>query len=601
MIELLPSQRRTASAAACSLALLVTAGGCGGRGDGNGPAAAMPAPEAAATLPGSLGADGWASVAADGSRYTVTGGQGADAAHTFHVRTRRQLIEALYGPGGDPRTATPDNTPKLIYVHGTVDLGSDDTGRPLAAEDYMRSCPTAYDSFARFDADYKAAYQPDRWLRQSLDSDNRPPALPLADADGRPTLEAQRACFAAAQARQVVLQVGANTSLLGVGRDARIVHGNLRLGELATAGSDAEGRPVLAVHRPVHNIVVRNIGFEDAYDFFPAWDPKDSFSIAAADFGVGLCSKTYEAATDQGPHQCPSRKGGRWNAEYDLLSVINASQVWIDHNSFSDGDRPDRLDPPVPHWPAPFNEREQKVQHHDGALDITLLGTRVTVSYNHFHHHDKTQLLGGSDSTVRYSDGQREVASYGPGSLAVTLHHNRYQHTVQRQPRVRFGRVHVYNNHYSGQLKPDDASLPVPDYAWSVAWTLSTAAKLYVENNVLEILPGSEGQALPGAAKLSFGDSLSSSLANRGKCVAAGFRDADCDTYFHESGTLLNGSEVAAGSLLAAAQARGTGNNAPVRVLDAGYWVPASSYAYTAQPAAAVAAEVLARAGAGKL
>lgn len=45
------------------------------------------------------------------------------------------------------------------------------------------------------------------------------------------------------------------------------------------------------------------------------------------------------------------------------------TRVWIDHCSFSDGQRLDKQFPPV--YAAPYNQPEQKVQHHDAAIDIT--------------------------------------------------------------------------------------------------------------------------------------------------------------------------------------------------------------------------------------
>ncbi|WP_119157147.1 hypothetical protein [Caldimonas tepidiphila] len=585
---------------ACLAALLSACGGGGEAGDG--PARTPIAAKKVANPPSSLGADGWATVGADGGSYPVTGGEGADAKHVYVVKNRQQLVKALYGKVvDDPLAARPDNTRKIIYISGTVDLNVDDEGVPLTHEDYMRKCETSYASFAEFDAAYKAAYDPNLWIRQSLEADNRPPLLPFTDADGKLTLEGQRACFANEQARRVVLRVGSNTSILGLGSDARIMNGNLRLGDFSFgSGKDAAGRTLLAENIRAENIVIRNIAFEDSYDMFPGWDPKDSFSITASEFNTGSCRKVYDAVADTGPHKCPSRRGGRWNAEYDLISVLNATNVWIDRNTFSDGARPDKMDPPVPTWAAPFNVPEQKVQHHDGLVDVTMFGNRVTISYNQFRQHDKTHLIGGNDVAERFSDGNREVASYGPDKLAVTLHHNHYQDTVQRQPRGRFGKVHVYNNYYTGTLKPRSSSLPSPDYAWSVAWQIGTASKLYVENNMLEILPGAIGDALPTPSRLTMGDSVSSTTANRDRCVAAGYSAADCDTYFQDIGTLLNGTALADGSLLAAAQGRAGGSTVLVRSLN-DYWKPGTSYAYTAQPTGAVKAEVLAKAGAGKL
>lgn len=597
-----PSIRRARIAL---LASAVSLFACGGGEDAPAPAAQTPPP--APTAPSSLGADGWATVNPDGTPFVVTGGHAADAAHTYVVTNRAQLIAALYGSASaDPSTATPDDTPKRILISGTVDLNVSDANEPMTPEDYMRSCTTSYTSAAAFWVDYKAAYAPQAWLRQSLESDNRPPALPTTAPGGALTLEGQRACFSQAQGRRIVLRVGSNTSILGLGHNAKIVRGNLRLGDVAVGSTrDANGYAVLGRNMPARNIVIRNIAFEDSYDFFPAWDPKDSFSIASGEFGTGLCARTYNAAADTGPHQCPSRRGGRWNAEYDLISVLNATQVWIDHNRFSDGDRPDRLDPPVPEWGAPFNEREQKVQHHDGAVDVTLLGSQVTLSYNHFLNHDKSNLLGGTDTAAAYSDGTQIVARSRPDKLAVTMHHNHFENSVQRMPRARFGKVHVYNNLYQGTLKPSEASLPVPDYPWSVAWTIGTASKLYVEANVLEVAPGAPGDTLPSAARLTFGDSVSSSVSNRDRCTAAApgpaYAAADCDTYFFAGSTLLNGTLVPEGSLLTAAQARASSSTVAVRALDAGYWVPSASYRYIAQPVSDVKTDVLNNVGTGRL
>jgi pectate lyase len=61
------------------------------------------------------------------------------------------------------------------------------------------------------------------------------------------------------------------------------------------------------------------------------------------------------------------------------------------------------------------------------------------VSWNHVFSHDKSFLLGHSDDN----------ASQDTGHLRVTYHHNYFDGTTQRHPRVRFGNpVHVYNNYY---------------------------------------------------------------------------------------------------------------------------------------------------------
>jgi pectate lyase len=97
----------------------------------------------------------------------------------------------------------------------------------------------------------------------------------------------------------------------------------------------------------------------------------------------------------------------------DGINVEYSTRVWIDHNTFSNG--------------------------FDGAVDIKRASDFVTVSWNRFLDHDKTMLLGHSDS----NGGEDR------GHLRVSYHHNYFDGTNQRHPRVRFGNpVHVYNNFY---------------------------------------------------------------------------------------------------------------------------------------------------------
>ncbi|MGN0614485.1 MAG: right-handed parallel beta-helix repeat-containing protein [Porcipelethomonas sp.] len=74
----------------------------------------------------------------------------------------------------------------------------------------------------------------------------------------------------------------------------------------------------------------------------------------------------------------------------------------------------------------------------DGALDCKK-STYVTFSYNHFWDNGKCNLLGLSEATT---DG-----------LYITYHHNWYDHSDSRHPRVRYYSAHVYNNYYDGNSK----------------------------------------------------------------------------------------------------------------------------------------------------
>jgi pectate lyase len=175
----------------------------------------------------------------------------------------------------------------------------------------------------------------------------------------------------------------------------------------------------------VDNVIIRNIHFSDAYDYFPAWDPKDNSQ-------------------------------GEWNSDYDNLTLRGATHVWIDHCTFDDGARPDNLEP------VHFGRR---VQHHDGLLDITQQSNWVTVSWNHFRQHDKTTLVGSSDNQM-----------LDQGKLKVTFHHNLYEEVRERTPRVRYGQVHLYNNLY---LAKHGSAYP---YGYSIG--VGVASQIVSEANV---------------------------------------------------------------------------------------------------------------------
>ncbi|MFV2084412.1 RICIN domain-containing protein [Micromonospora sp. LOL_021] len=102
------------------------------------------------------------------------------------------------------------------------------------------------------------------------------------------------------------------------------------------------------------------------------------------------------------------------NWDDDAINVQeSATNIWIDHNSFTNG--------------------------YDGAVDIKRGSDYITVSWNRVFGHDKSMLLGHSDNN----------AGQDVGHLRVTYHHNWFDGSGTRHPRVRFGNpVHVFNNYY---------------------------------------------------------------------------------------------------------------------------------------------------------
>lgn len=317
--------------------------------------------------------DGWAS--AEGG---TQGGADASAQHVYTVRNRSQLVDALQ----------PGDYPRIVRVVGRIDLSTDASGKPLGFSDYKDA---AFDPVA-----FAAAFDPATWGKA-------PPEGPQEEARKR---------SARNQSSQTVLRVPSRTTIVGVGTDAHIVNGTLFL-------------------EKVDNVIIRNIHFSDAYDYFPAWDPKDNAN-------------------------------GEWNSEYDNVTLRGATHVWIDHCTFDDGARPDDGEPVM---------LGRQVQHHDGLLDITQQSNWVTVSWNHFHNHDKTTLVGSSDNQVLDKD-----------KLKVTFHHNWYRSVKERTPRVRYGQVHVYNNLFSGRR---DGAYP---YAYSLG--VGAQSAIYSERNAWQEAPG---------------------------------------------------------------------------------------------------------------
>ncbi|MBB6545379.1 pectate lyase family protein [Nonomuraea rubra] len=243
------------------------------------------------------------------------------------------------------------------------------------------------------------------------------------------------------------------------------------------------------------NVIVRNLAVHDAYDCFPVWS------------------------------------GGDWKTDYDNLMISESTHVWVDHVTLTDGDRPDQAEPFY------FGKR---FLHHDGLLDVVRGSDLVTISWSVFSGHDKSLLWGNTDNP-----------EHDAGKLRVTLHHNLLSGLNQRAPRVRHGKVHVYNNAY---VVPAGT-----DYQYS--WGVGVNSAIYAQNNTFS------------------GTSPDRIIHGWG------------GTAIHEEGTLVNGRPV---DVLAAYNAV----KDPDLGSDVG-WTPALHG--RVDPARAVPALVKARAGAGRI
>jgi pectate lyase len=169
----------------------------------------------------------------------------------------------------------------------------------------------------------------------------------------------------------------------------------------------------------------------------------------------------------------------------DTIQIESATHIWIDHNTMS-------------------STIEDDPDVYDGLLDITHAGDYVTVSWNIFRDHWKTSLVGHSDGN----------GSEDRGHLRVTYHHNWFDRTFERSPRVRFGEtVHVFNNYYSNILN-DSASYAIASVE---------DAGLLVERNVFENVQqacwSASGYADSGPGRLVARDN---SLTSSGPCEVNG-------------------------------------------------------------------------------
>ncbi|MFJ7295077.1 pectate lyase family protein [Streptomyces collinus] len=332
---------------------------------------------------------GWASAGPG-----TTGGAGG---RTWTVDTRAELKAALANDG-EP------TAPKAIRVVGDIDGHESENGSLLGEQDYApgydlgryMSC-FGEDGASWSDTRFGHCKQ-QRQLRQT--GSNKEKA-------------------------QIQLTVPSNTTLVGAGRDARL------LGVFLTVNTGS-------------NIIVRNLHLEAPVDHFTGWSPDDGTR-------------------------------GSWNARFDAMTVITGRNIWIDHCTFTDGRFPDRE--------APLGFHGERVQRHDGLLDIEDGSDFVTVSDSRFEDHDKAILIGSGDGR-----GDRDR-----GHLKVTFARNLFSDIVQRAPRVRFGQVHVVNNVHRGRA---------PLYALGVG----VESAIFSERNVFRYPGGGPSLAVAAYGGAEFRD-----------------------------------------------------------------------------------------------
>jgi len=188
----------------------------------------------------------------------------------------------------------------------------------------------------------------------------------------------------------------------------------------ATVAADTAAELLAAIARPepltvcVSGTITLPAGMYDVASDKSIVGVGATAGISGGGFNIGLPVSTATTPPADAVHNVIVQNLSFRNASDDSINVqMFSHHVWLDHNDLAQG--------------------------YDGLIDIKRGSSYVTVSWNHTHHHTKNMLLGHDDGN----------AAQDTGRLMVSYHHNWFDRTPQRNPRVRFGEpVHVYSNYY---------------------------------------------------------------------------------------------------------------------------------------------------------
>lgn len=326
---------RPHGAVLCMFLLLSACGGGGSSdGGGSGGAASSAASSSASTAPLEVPAD-VTGFAAQGAG--TTGGADAPASNTYVVHNWAELNSALANANSPTYASNPaaaKSEPKIIYIVGSI-WGTDLGNGKFADEAYYKSLNTtaAKWDWALYIQSLDTAYMADLNARATAGD-----ADAVAQKAKISALNSARTTLSNIQKAQIQFIVPSNTTVMGVGPDAKIIDGYFSIN--ATS-----------------NIVIRNLEFQAPIDLTPSY--------------------TSTVGKEE------------WNARFKAISMVTGKQIWIDHCTFSDGAHPDGET-------LTINGVTKEIQRHDGLLDIEDSSDYVTVSYSVFKNHDKTNMVGGS-------------------------------------------------------------------------------------------------------------------------------------------------------------------------------------------------------------
>ena len=106
----------------------------------------------------------------------------------------------------------------------------------------------------------------------------------------------------------------------------------------------------------------------------------------------------------------------------DAINIKASHHVWVDHCEL-------------------YNKIGDSVamNTYDGLIDINNNSSNITVSWCYLHDNIKTSLIGHAD------DPSLEK---GDSRMRLTFHHNLFRRTAQRNPSIRYGAIHMFNNYF---------------------------------------------------------------------------------------------------------------------------------------------------------
>ena len=300
----------------------------------------------------------------------------------------------------------------VIIIDGMIDMSEGklwDSGSnsmstaPTAMDTFVKSVSTSgtYTSYADWVDKYTAAC-----AENTEDGDSTAPS-----GAAHSSLYSDLWKLNKAYGNLIKITLNSNTTLVGKNENSGIRGGSIQI----------SGKS---------NIQIRNLIIQDPCDPFPHHEVSTSNSVYKASDG--------------------------YNAQWDGINIQgSSSNIWIDHCTFED----------TLTLAKTTNTTKEKWQIFDGLCDMKSSSTNITVSNCHFKNHDKTMLIGSSDT-----DGDNS-------KRFVSLIGNYFENCGQRLPMVRNSTIHVLNNYYVTSGSP---------YSSQSCVNARKNAIVYAENNYFD-------------------------------------------------------------------------------------------------------------------